>query len=100
MSRAAVNTAGVLATLLLLLVPLTGQYQHASTLAAFTAALALVTAAMLCARVALLAHPAEATHAGVAAWMFARDAAFQTQHGPNAAGKPRPRAPGANPRTD
>jgi hypothetical protein len=99
MTRAAANAAGILATLLLFLAPLSGQYQHASALAASSAVVAVLTAAAYCARLVPLVSPAAATQASVAAWAFTCEAALQTQHGPDAAGNPRPRAPGANHRT-
>jgi hypothetical protein len=87
----------MLAVCLLFLAPSGSQYMPA--LAASAAALALLTAAAHCARLVLLVGPAEATQATVAAWSSARDAAFQPQRDPDAAGKPRPRAPGTNPQT-
>jgi hypothetical protein len=87
----------MLAALLLFLAPLGGQ--QPSALAASAAAVAVLAATVHCARVVLLIGPAEAAQVTVAAWSSARDAAFQPQRDPDAAGKPRPRAPGANPQT-
>ena len=97
MTRGATNAAGIFAAFLLFLTPLGSQ--HSSALAASAAALVLLIATVHYARVVLLVGPAKAAQATVAAWSSARDAAFQPQRDPDAAGKPRPRAPGANPQT-
>jgi hypothetical protein len=99
MTRGAANAAGVLAAFVLFLAPLGSQ--HASALTASAAALVLLAATVHYARVVLLVRPAGAARATVAAWSMARGAACQPQpqRDPDAAGKPRPRAPGANPQT-
>lgn len=97
MTRAATNAAGLLAAFLLLLAPLGGS--HASALAGTAAALALLATAAHHAGVVPLAGPAEAAQATVAARTSSRETAFLPQRDPDAAGKPRPRAPGMNPRT-
>jgi hypothetical protein len=94
MTRGAANAAAILAAFLLFLAPLGSQ--HATAFTASAAALVLLIATVHYARVVLLVGPAGAAQATVAAWSSTRDAAFQPQRDPDAAGKPRPRAPGAN----
>lgn len=97
MTRAAVHAASLLAAFLLLFAPLAGP--HAAASAAPAAALALLSAVLHRARVLPLAAPAEATRARVTAWSSTLLAAVLPQRDPDAAGKPRPRAPGAEPLT-
>ena len=97
MTRGAANAAGVLAAFVLFLAPLGSP--HATALAASAAALALLVATVHYARVVTFIGPTEVAHATVAARSSARDAAVQPQRDPDAAGKPRPRAPGVNPQT-
>lgn len=74
--------------------------QHVTALAASASALALLTAALLqYARAVPLADSADVAHAAAAARSSILDVAFLPQRDPSAAGKPRPRAPGANPVT-
>jgi len=74
--------------------------QHAVALTASASAVALLTAGLLqCARVFLLADSTEATHGVGAARSSSRDLVVLPQRDPDAAGKPRPRAPGSNPST-
>jgi hypothetical protein len=97
-TRAGVNAAGLIAACLLLLAPFDGQ--HATALAASASALALLTAAVaLYAQVVPLAGPTGVIARGkiAAARSSSLDSAFLPQRDPDAAGKPRPRAPGANP---
>jgi hypothetical protein len=69
-------------------------------LAASASALAVLTAALWCCAVAvLIAGTAQAAHAAAAALSSLRDTAYLPQRDPDAAGKPHPRAPGANPAT-
>ena len=97
MTRAAAGAASLLAATLLLLAPFGSQ--HSTALAASAAALALLTAAALYAGLVLLIGPADSTRATFAAWSSTHRPAFLQQRDPDAAGKPRPRAPGTNPRT-
>lgn len=97
MTRATAGTASLLAATLLLLVPFGSQ--HSTALAASAAAVALLTAAVHCAAVLLLIGPAETTRSTYAAWSSTHKPAFLPQRDPDAAGKPRPRAPGVTPRT-
>ena len=97
MTRGAAYAAGILAAFMLLLAPMGSQ--HTPALAASAAALVLLIATVHYARVVLLVGPAGAARATVAVRSSARDAAIQPQRDPDAAGKPRPRAPGANPQT-
>jgi Family of unknown function (DUF6412) len=96
MTRTAAGAAGILAAFLLLLAPLGAQ--HGPALAASAAALALLTAAVHCVGVLPLLGPAEAARTTVAA-RSGLAADVPPQRDPDAAGKPRPRAPGVNPRT-
>jgi len=74
--------------------------QHAVALTASASALALLTAGLLqCAKVFLLADSTEAAHGVGAARSSFRDLITLPQRDPDAAGKPRPRAPGSNPST-
>jgi hypothetical protein len=93
------NAVGFIAVLFSTLLAASGG-QHATALAASASALALVTAALIRrTRLVPLAESAEVAHAAAAARSSILDVAFLPQRDPAAAGKPRPRAPGANPAT-
>lgn len=98
-SRGVLNAAGYLAaalTLLACLAPVGGP--HAVALTASAGALALViTRLLLCAKVVLVADPAEAARGATAVRSSSCDAVVLPQRDPDAAGKPRPRAPGSLP---
>jgi hypothetical protein len=99
MTRAAVGRASILAAILLLLVPLGGQHSTAfAASAACAATLALWTAAAHYTGVVPPAGTAGTTRE-FTAWSSAHETVLLPQRDPDAAGKPRPRAPGANPRT-
>jgi len=95
------NAAGFIAVALLLLAflaPLSGQ--NAVALTASASALALLTAGFLrYAKVIVLADSAEAAHADAPAHSSSHYVIVLPQRDPDAAGKPRPRAPGSNPST-
>ncbi|HEY3868113.1 MAG TPA: DUF6412 domain-containing protein [Actinocrinis sp.] len=100
--RAAANAAGYPAAALTFLAffaflaPVGGQ--HALALTASAAALTLVITGLLrCARVVLAADPAAAARGSVAVRSSSCDAVVLPQRDPDAAGKPRPRAPGSHP---
>ncbi|NUR29283.1 MAG: hypothetical protein HOV83_26150 [Catenulispora sp.] len=92
------NAASWFATLAMLVAVLGGQ--HGATLVASASALAVLTAALwFCAFAMLAAGTRQATQAAAAARSSLRDTAYLPQRDPDAAGKPHPRAPGANPAT-
>src|ERR1051326_4029227 len=92
------STASLLAAFVTL-VALSGG-QHTAVLVASASALALLSSALRCCAVAvLIAGTAQVAHAAAAARSSLRDTAFLPLRDPDAAGKPRPRAPGANPAT-
>lgn len=71
--------------------------QQTAVLVASASALALLVAALRFGVVAvLIAGTVQADHAAAAARSSLRDTAFLPQRDPDAAGKPRPRAPGAS----
>ena len=87
-----------LAFLALLLAPAGGQ--HAVALTASAAALALLIARLLrSAGVVRLADAAEAARGITAVRSSSCDVVVLPQRDPDAAGKPRPRAPGSHPST-
>lgn len=90
--------ANLFATLAMLSALVGGQ--HTAVLVASASALALLTAALWRGAAAvLIAGTTQAAHIAAAARSSLRDTAFLPQRDPDAAGKPRPRAPGANPAT-
>lgn len=96
------NAAGFVAASLIslaFLAPLGDQ--HAVALAASASALALLIAGLLrCAGKAVpLAGCAGTAHGSAVARSSSRDVVVLPQRDPDAAGKPRPRAPGSNPST-
>lgn len=98
MTLRATTLANLFATLAMLLALAGGQ--HTAVLVASASALALLTAALWRGAAAvLLAGTTQAAHIAAAARSSLRDTAFLPQRDPDAAGKPRPRAPGANPAT-
>ncbi|NUR57144.1 MAG: hypothetical protein HOV87_00295 [Catenulispora sp.] len=98
MTLRATNLASLFATLAMLVAVFGGQ--HTAVLAASASALALLTAAFWRGAAAvLIAGTVQAAHIAAAALSSLRDTAFLPQRDPDAAGKPHPRAPGANPVT-
>ncbi|MBW8803365.1 MAG: hypothetical protein JF587_05835 [Catenulisporales bacterium] len=92
-------TAASLLAAFVTLLALTGG-QHTAALVASASALALLTAALRCCAVSvLIAGTVQAANSAAVARSLSRDTAFLPQRDPDAAGKPRPRAPGANPVT-
>jgi hypothetical protein len=82
--------------LLPILAPSGGGQYAATAVAASASALALLAAVALCAYVLLVVGPTEAGRGAVVARSSTRAAAFLPQRDPDAAGKPRPRAPGSD----
>jgi hypothetical protein len=90
------GTASLIAAFLVLLVPMGSQ--HSIAVAASTSALALLTTVGLtwCAVLVLCTGATKAEQGAASARSTLRETAFLPQRDPDAAGKPRPRAPGKN----
>ena len=73
--------------------------ESASALVASASALAVLAAARYCCKVILLVGSADATGQACAIRSLARAVRILPQCDPDAAGKPRPRAPGLTPST-
>lgn len=98
MTRRGGTAAGLLAVFATLMVLFGGQ--NTAVLVASATALALLAAALrVSAFAVLLAGMTVAAQTAAAARSSLRDTAFLSQRDPDAAGKPRPRAPGSNPAT-
>lgn len=95
MTLRGLGTASLIAAFLVLFVPLDGQ--HSIAVAASTSALALLTVGLTwCAVLVLFTGATKAEQGAAAARSTLRETAFLPQRDPDAAGKPRPRAPGKN----
>lgn len=98
MTHRGATAASLLAAFATLLVLFGGQ--NTAVLVASATALALLAAALrVSAFSVLMAGTAVAAQTAAAARSLLRDTAFLPQRDPDAAGKPRPRAPGSNPAT-
>ncbi|GAA1982710.1 DUF6412 domain-containing protein [Catenulispora subtropica] len=98
MTLRASNAAGIFAAFAMLVAVFAGQ--QSAVLVASASAVALLSAALwFCVVSVLIAGTAQAAHADAAARSSLRDTAFLPLRDPDAAGRPRPRAPGAYPAT-